>query len=74
MSENTVQMKPIWYLVGWVLIVIGVLVLSAGVYYLFVPANYHIELPGMHMSIWWGLVMIAGGILLAFFNRKPVDA
>lgn len=73
MNDETMQMKPIWYFVGWVLIIIGLLVLSAGIYHLFVPIKYHIELHGLHISIWWGTVLILGGVVLSFFNRKPMN-
>ncbi len=73
MSEETLQMKPIWFFVGWVLMVIGTLVLAAGIYRLFNPMNMHIELSGLHIDIWWGAVLIIGGWVLRFFNRKPMD-
>ncbi len=73
MSEDVLQMKPIWYFVGLILIIIGVIVLLAGLYYLFEPINFHIELSGLHTSIWWGVVLIIGGCLLSFLNRKPRD-
>jgi uncharacterized membrane protein HdeD (DUF308 family) len=70
MNEETEQMKPIWYHVGWVLMIIGVLVMAAGIYYLFFPVHLDIALHGMHISIWWGAVLILGGFILTYFNRK----
>ena len=70
MSDEIIQMKPIWYFVGWVLTIIGILVLAAGIYYLIVPVHLDIELRGMNISIWWGLILIIGGSMLVFFNRK----
>ncbi len=72
MIDGATQMKPIWYFVGWVLIVIGMLVLAAGLYYLIFPIDLDIALRGLHMNIWWGAVLVLGGALLTFFNRKPV--
>ena len=74
MNEEVTRMKPIWYFVGWVLIIIGVLVFAAGIYYFYVPIKFNVELRGMHIGIWWGLVLILGGALLTYFNRKPVNA
>ncbi len=71
MIDDAVQMKPMWYFVGWVMMIIGGLVLAAGVYYFFFPIHLDIALRGMHISIWWGAILIAGGFLLTFFNRKP---
>ncbi len=74
MTDDAVQMKPIWYFVGWVLMIIGGLVVAAGVYYYFFPVHLDIELRGMHISIWWGAILIVGGLLLTYFNRKPLPA
>ncbi len=71
MNHDAHQMKPIWYFVGWMLIIIGCLVLTAGVYYLFVPIELNIKLREMNISIWWGIILILGGMLLTIFNRKP---
>ena len=73
MIDSATQMKPIWYFVGWVLIAIGVLVFAACVYYMLFPIDLDIALRGMHMSIWWGAILILGGVLLTVFNRKPVN-
>ncbi len=74
MSEETLQMKPIWFFVGWVLMVIGTIVLAAGIYHLFNPLPFHIELRGLHIDLWWGAILVAGGWVLRFFNRKPLDS
>ncbi len=71
MNHDAHQMKPIWYFVGWMSIIIGCLVLTAGVYYLFVPIELNIKLREMNISIWWGIILILGGMLLTIFNRKP---
>lgn len=73
MNEDTMRMKPIWFFVGWVLMVIGTIVLAAGLYHLFHPVPLDIELRGLHISIWWGAILILGGFVLRFYNRKPVD-
>jgi len=73
MPEELNKMKPIWFYVGWIILIIGAIVLTAGIYYLFVPMHHHIELPGLHINIWWGLILMLGGVLLIFVNRKPMD-
>lgn len=73
MTEETLQMKPIWFFVGWVLMVIGTIVLTAGIYRLFNPISFHVELPGLHIDIWWGAILIIGGWVLRFFNKKPIE-
>ncbi len=70
MEEKEEQMKPIWYFVGLILLIIGLIVLVAGIYYLFVPAHHTVELSGLHIDIWWGMVLIIGGGVLIYFNNK----
>ena len=74
MSENEDQMKPIWYFVGLILLVIGLIVLSAGIYYLFVPEHHHVELPGLHINIWWGIVLLISGVIFLYTNRKRIGS
>lgn len=73
MEKNLDQMKPIWYFVGVILLLIGSVVLIAGIYYLFVPSHHHIELEGLHIDLWWGSVLIITGAVMIFLNRKPVS-
>ena len=73
MSENENTMKPIWFFVGLILMVMGVIVLAAGIYYLFVPDYHKIELPGLHINIWWGIILIISGVVLTYLNRKPIE-
>ncbi len=73
MSDKENEMKPIWYFVGLILLIVGFIVLSAGVYYLFVPDHHPIELPGLHLSIWWGIILMIGGSVMIYANRKPVN-
>ena len=70
-SEN--QMKPIWYFVGLILLIVGFIVLSAGIYYLFVPDHHRIELSDLHINIWWGIILMIGGGIMTYANRKPID-
>ncbi len=70
MNEN--QMKPIWYFVGWILLIIGFIVLTAGIYFLFVPEHHHVELPNLHINIWWGILLTFCGGLLILLNKKPM--
>lgn len=65
-------MKPIWYFVGWMLTIIGSLVLLAGL------INLHADLPGgsvvgyVHPDIWWGALIILLGLFYVIKHRGKV--
>jgi hypothetical protein len=68
MSEQ--GMKPIWYFVGLIILVIGVLVFCSGIYIYFNPPVVTTVLAETHPNLWWGgLMMIFGGGLY-FKMRK----
>jgi uncharacterized membrane protein HdeD (DUF308 family) len=58
-------MKPIWYFVGLLLLIIGVIIFVTGIYFLINPGVNKTVLSDLHPDVWWGGIMIlAGGILL----------
>lgn len=70
--ENTGKMISVWFWVGLMLLVYGLLVSGAGVYYLFnPPINYQAK--WTNPNLWWGGIMLAVGLLFLFLgrNRKP---
>ena len=69
MSSETQTMKSIWYFVGLILLVMGGLVLLAGLIELVAPSGRQTVLSEIHPGIWWGVVMIAAGALFFFKNR-----
>ena len=68
MSEH--QMKPIWYFVGLMLLVMGVLVLLSGIYEAVNPPEVHTVLGETYPGIWWGAVMVLFGGGLFWKTRK----
>lgn len=68
MSTNIKKMKPIWYFVGLILMIIGGLVFIAGIYDLIIPAQRQTVLSELHLAIWWGIIMIVSGGLFLFKN------
>lgn len=65
-------MKPIWYFVGILLMIFGALVLGAG---LVGAASGNLPstvLADTHPRIWWGGIMLVGGVLFFLFNRKSI--
>ena len=70
MNAEAPKMKPIWYFVGLVLLVMGALVLLAGVMDLVSPSERKTILAELHPGIWWGGVMIAAGAIFYFKHRR----
>lgn len=69
MSEHDTGIS-IWFFVGIMLAVYGVMITGAGVYGLENPPE--VVLASLHADLWWGLLLLAAGAgyLFAFFPRK----
>jgi hypothetical protein len=53
----------IWFFIGALLLVYGVLIFGAGLYGLAVPPERTVVLSQLHAGIWWGVLLIVlGGI------------
>jgi hypothetical protein len=62
MEEHTNQIA-IWFFIGVLLFLYGLLILGAGIYHLFVPPPQQMALSELHPDIWWGgLLLVIGGI------------
>jgi len=59
MSEH--KMISIWFFVGLMLTVLGVIITATGVYFLFRP-QHETTLAELNPSLWWGAVMLVGGL------------
>ena len=70
MNGEVPKMKPIWYFVGLMLLVMGGLVLLAGFLELLSPSGRQTVLGETHTGIWWGCVMLAAGGIFYFTHRK----
>lgn len=63
-------MKPIWYFVGVILVVMGIIVLLAGfMLYLNPPAKATV-LASTNPNFWWGGLMVASGGLFILTNYR----
>jgi len=61
----------IWYCIGLLLLVYGVLIFAAGIYELIVPPGRVVVLAELHAAIWWGaLLAVMGGIYARRFRPK----
>ena len=68
MSEN--KMKPIWFFVGLILLVMGGIIFLSGIYNLINPPFVKTVLANTHPDIWWGAVMIIFGGIMYLKTRK----
>jgi hypothetical protein len=60
---NEREQIPIWFFIGGLLLVYGIILTSVGIYNL---TPWHIEYPNLalqwlHADLWWGLLLIALG-------------
>ncbi len=65
-------MKPIWYFVGLMLIVIGLILVTTGTYLLISPPEPATVLSEMHPNLWWGGILLVTGLIFTLVNRKKI--
>ena len=63
-------MKPIWYFVGILLVVVGGLIGITGIVQYFDPPLHQPVLSELHTNMWWGVIMVFGGLVFLLANRK----
>ena len=66
------QMLDIWFFVGILLSVFGVILALAGIYYIFYP-DTNTTFGHLNPNLWWGGIMIVSGIIfqaVSYYNRK----
>ena len=60
MSEK--KMLPIWFFVGLLLTMVGVIITAMGIYYHFVPQTRTV-LAHLNPSLWWGAIILVAGLI-----------
>lgn len=63
-------MKPIWYFVGLILLVMGGIIFLTGIYLLVEPSPTKTVLSETHPNIWWGIIMVVFGLIMYLKTRK----
>lgn len=63
-------MKPIWYFVGMILIVMGGIIFLSGIYFLINPPEVEKVMADIHPDIWWGFIMILFGGIMFWKSKK----
>ena len=64
------EMRPIWYFVGWVLLLCGLLVVLAGIYGLFAPVPNESVVGYLQPNLWWGALIVIVGLIYILKNRN----
>jgi amino acid transporter len=62
-GEQEKGMRPIWYFVGWLLFIIGILVIIAGILNLFFPPPSTSVVGTTHPDLWWGAIIALFGAI-----------
>lgn len=70
MIEEKSGMRPIWYFVGWILLLTGLMVVLAGIYGLFAPLPSTSVMDHLHPNLWWGTLMIIFGLIYIVVNKN----
>jgi hypothetical protein len=62
----------IWFFIGLLLGIYGILILGAGLYGLGHPPAQQVVLSNLHVGIWWGvlLILLGGFYVYHFFPGK----
>ena len=62
MSHKPKQIS-IWFFIGVLLAVYGVIILGAGIDQWISPGEHEVVLSNLHVEVWWGaLLIVIGGI------------
>ena len=69
MTEPKDNQVPIWYFIGLLLVVYGVLITGAGIYQLLNPPEVKTVLFELHAGIWWGALLLLLGLVYVFKFR-----
>jgi len=68
MHEHSIS---VWFFIGLILVVYGLLILGTGIYELFVPLANPVVMAHLHIGIWWGAGMLFFGLVyLVRFRPK----
>jgi hypothetical protein len=65
-------MKSIWYFVGLLLTTLGSIITISALYSLANPPAATKVLAYLHPDLWWGLFMLAFGLVFLLLNRRKI--
>ncbi|MGQ9573829.1 MAG: hypothetical protein ACUVUC_00785 [Thermoguttaceae bacterium] len=59
MSDERQRTIPIWFFIGVLFVIYGVLIVGAGIYGMYDPPE--VAMQELHLSLWWGALLLAIG-------------
>ena len=59
----------IWFFIGLLLDVYGVLICGTGIYELSNPPRHQVELSQYHANVWWGALLLVLGLIYSIGFR-----
>jgi len=63
----------IWFFIGCLLTVYGILILGAGIYDWISPPSELLVLAELHAGVWWGALLLAIGLVYTYAFRPGRD-
>ena len=63
-------MLSIWFFIGILLLIYGILILGSGIYELANPPEHPVVLAELHAGIWWGALLTILGLIYSL-KFKP---
>jgi len=70
MENDKKGMRSIWYFVGLLMSIIGLIEMAAGISDLVFPSAEHVRLANLHANIWWGIIILITGLVYIVKNRN----
>ncbi len=60
---------PIWFFVGLLLTIYGILIFGCGIYNWVHPPEHPVKLAELHADVWWGALLVVIGLIYTFKYR-----
>lgn len=67
------KLLTIWFFVGLMLTILGLIITSTGIYYIFHPQT-RTALHELNPNLWWGLIMLTAGIIFLISSIRDYKA
>jgi len=58
---------PIWFFIGIILLVYGLVIAATGIYGWVVPPEHRVDMYEYHADVWWGILLTLTG---AFYTIR----
>ena len=73
MESSHEKQIPIWFFIGGLLLVYGLLILGSGIYGALYPPEHKVALWELHSDIWWGALLVLIGLVYVARFRPRKD-